>query len=68
MAMAGALLGAASCSQDTDPVLQTPTTFVLNVPAMQEQYIELQEGNTIELVASQPDYGYSAVADYSAEM
>ena len=40
MAMAGALLGAASCSQDTDPVLQTPTTFVLNVPAMQEQYIE----------------------------
>lgn len=66
--MAGALLGAASCSQDRDPVLQTPTKFVLNVPAMQDQYIELQEGNTLELVASQPDYGYSAVALYSAEM
>lgn len=66
--MAGALLGAASCSQDRDPVLQTPTNFVLNVPAMQDQYIELQEGNTLELVASQPDYGYSAVAVYSAEM
>ena len=34
--MAGALLGAASCSQDRDPVLQTPTNFVLNVPAMQD--------------------------------
>ena len=68
MSAACAALVMASCSLDRDPVLQTPTTFVLNVPAMQDQYIELHEGNTLELVASQPDYGYSAVADYSAEM
>lgn len=66
--MACVLLGAASCSQDRDPVLQTPTQFVLNEPAMQDQYIALTEGNTLELVASQPDYGYSAVAKYSAQM
>lgn len=68
MSAACAALVMASCSLDRDPVLQTPTTFVLNEPAMQDQYIELQEGNTLELVASQPDYGYSAVADYLAEM
>lgn len=68
MSAACAALVMASCSLDRDPVLQTPTTFVLNVPAMQDQYIELKSGNTLELVASQPDYGYSAVADYMAEM
>lgn len=68
MAIAASLLGVASCSQDRDPVLQMPTKFELNTPAMQDQYIELQSGNTLELVASQPDYGYSAVAQYSAEM
>ena len=68
MAAVGAVLGMASCSQDRDPVLQTPTEFVLNVPAMQNQYIELQEGDVLELVCSQPNYGYSAVANYSAEV
>ena len=68
MATAAVALGFASCSQDRDPVYQTPTSFVLNTPAMENQYIELTEGNTLELVCSQPDYGYSAVANYSAEM
>lgn len=68
LAAAGAILGMASCSQDRDPVLQTPTKYVLNTPVMQDQFIDLQEGNTLELVSSQPDYGYSAIAEYSAEM
>ena len=68
LAAAGAVFGLASCEQDRDPVLQTPTTYVLNVPAMQDQYIDLTPGNTIELVSSQPDYGFSAVANYSAQM
>lgn len=63
-----AVAGMASCSEDRDPVLQMPTKYVLNVPAMQDQYIELEAGNTLELVSSQPDYGYSAVATYSGEM
>lgn len=68
LAMAAVALGFSSCSQDRDPVLQKPTTFVLNTPAMADQYINLTPGQMLELTASQPDYGYSAVASYSAEM
>lgn len=68
MAAAAVALGLTSCSEDRDPVYQMPTTFVLNTPAMEDQYVNLQAGNTLELVCSQPDYGYSAVAVYSAEM
>lgn len=68
LAAAGAVLGLASCEQDRDPVLKMPTSYTLNVPAMQDQFIDLTPGNTIELVSSQPDYGYAAVASYSAQM
>ena len=63
-----ALAGMASCSQDRDPVYQQPTNFVLNVPVMADQLIELQAGNTLELTCSQPDYGFAAAAAYSAQM
>lgn len=69
MACAAALVaGLTSCSQDRDPVYQTPTKFVLNEPVMQDEYIELSQAEdaTIELVASQPDYGYAATGRYSA--
>lgn len=68
LAMVATVLGFSSCSEDRDPVYQAPTTFVLNKPAMQDQYIELTQGQTLELVCSQPDYGYSAVTQYSAQM
>ncbi|MDE5573154.1 MAG: SusE domain-containing protein [Muribaculaceae bacterium] len=63
-----AIVGLSSCSQDRDPVLQIPTKFVLNTPALQNQYYQLEEGNTIELTCSQPDYGYSAIVQYSVEV
>lgn len=70
MACAAALVaGLSSCSQDRDPVYHAPTKFVLNEPVMQDQHIALEEDNqdaTIELVASQPDYGFSAIVNYSA--
>lgn len=68
LTLAAVALGFSSCSEDRDPVYQVPTSFVLNEPAMQDQYIDLTEKGTLQLVASQPDYGYSAVAQYSAEM
>ena len=68
LAVACAVVGMASCSQDRDPVLQTPTKYVLNVPNMQDQYIDLTAGNTLELVSSQPDYGVATIAEYSAQM
>ncbi len=67
-ACAAALLGVSSCSQDTDPVYHAPTTFVMNTPALQEQYLELTEDGTFELTCSQPDYGYSAITNYSVEV
>ena len=70
MALAAAVLGmgVSSCSEDRDPKYKAPTTYVLNTPAMQDQYIELTEGGSLELTSSQPDYGYSAITQYSAEM
>ncbi|MBO5779830.1 MAG: SusE domain-containing protein [Muribaculaceae bacterium] len=62
-----AVFGLASCENEKEPVYKAPTTFELNVPVMENQYLELNEENTFELVASaQPDYGYSAVTTYSA--
>ncbi len=63
-----AVLGLASCSQDRDPVYQVPTTYVCNDPVMQNEYFNLTAGNTLEFSTTQPDYGYSAVAQYSAEL
>lgn len=60
-----------SCEADKDPVYHAPTegSFTLYAPAMQDLYIELTEENTLELTTSgQPDYGYSAVAVYGAQM
>lgn len=68
LAAVAVTMGFASCSEDRDPVYHAPTDFVLNQPVMQDLFIDLEEGRTIELVASQPDYGYSAVAIYTAEM
>ncbi|MDE6287240.1 MAG: SusE domain-containing protein [Muribaculaceae bacterium] len=68
MAAALVAVGVSSCSEDREPVYKAPTTFVLNEPAMSDQYIDLQDGNSLQLVCSQPDYGYSAVTQYSAQM
>ena len=68
MALAAVALGFSSCSEDRDPVYKAPTQFVLNTPAMQDQYITLAPKQTLTLECSQPDYGYSAVTQYSAQM
>ncbi len=68
LACAAALVGFTGCEDDKDPVYQQPTQFVLNTPALQDQYLELTQDGTFELTCSQPDYGYSAVTQYSAEV
>lgn len=68
VALAAVVLGFSSCSEDRGPKYHEPTSFVLNQPPMMDQYIVLEEGNTLELTCSQPDYGYSAIANYSVEM
>ena len=66
----GLMMGLAACETKTEPVYQDPTpgSFVLNTPVLQDQYIDLATTGTIELVTSQPDYGVSTVAQYSAQM
>lgn len=65
-----ALLFVTSCEepQDENPVLQTPTKFVLNQPVMQTQYIELNPTMTVALTCSQPNYGYASAAKYYAQV
>lgn len=63
-----AVLGFTGCSEDKEPVYQEPTKFVLNTPALQDQLLELTEGGSFTLICSQPDYGYSAITNYSAEV
>lgn len=57
-----------SCVDTREPILQTPTAFNLNTPALAEQLYVLSEDGTIELTWSQPDYGYAAIATYSVDV
>lgn len=59
-----------SCDEDRDsnPTVQKPTTFVVNTPAMADQYIELSANNSVNLTWSQPDYGYNAYATYQIQV
>ena len=68
VAVAGALLGMASCAQDREPVYHAPEKFELNEPVMQDQLIILSEEGTLDLTCSQPYYGFAAAANYSVEM
>lgn len=58
----------ASCDEDRDnnPVIQTPTHFVLNTPAMAENGVyDLAHSTSVNFTASQPDYGFPASVQYS---
>ncbi|MDE6248010.1 MAG: hypothetical protein K2M41_09270 [Muribaculaceae bacterium] len=69
-AMAALALGFTSCKQEDNPQYKDPTTFTINEPALKEQAFrtakEMTDPETFNLFASQPDYGYSAVCNYSA--
>lgn len=57
-----------SCKDDNDdnPVLKTPTSFVLNQPANAANVYDLENSEYIVLTTSQPDYGYTAPVTYTA--
>ncbi|KXB45909.1 hypothetical protein HMPREF1870_01036 [Bacteroidales bacterium KA00344] len=60
-----------SCEDDnaSNPVLTTPTTFVLNTPSIAaNNVIDLANSSTLELTCSQPDYGFPAVTSYTVEV
>lgn len=64
------IMALTSCSEDRDdnPLVQTPTQFVLNTPVLAEQFVQLTENNSVNLTWSQPDYGYNAFATYMVQV
>lgn len=68
IALAAAFVGFTSCEDDKEPVYQEPTEFVLNTPAFANQLYVLENGGTVEITCSQPDYGYSAVTNYGVDV
>ena len=60
-----------SCESDRDsnPTLQTPSSFVLNMPPYAASAVyDLKNTETIELSCSQPDYGFTAATTYSVQI
>lgn len=70
MAMVAMVVGLFSCKQEDDPQYKAPTTFTINTPALQDQVFrtssEMTDASTFNLFCNQPDYGYSAICNYSA--
>lgn len=63
------------CKDDTEPRLQKPTEFVLNVPPMANQTVILEDrddenaqGTSIYLTVSQPNYGIGVVTNYEVQV
>jgi hypothetical protein len=59
-----------ACNDDNDsnPVLQTPSTFVLNTPSYASGIYDLESTKAIELTCTQPDYGFTAATTYSVQV
>lgn len=68
LAMVAAMVGFTSCEEDKEPVFHAPTEFKMLEPALQNQYLELQEGKTFDLYCNQPDYGVSLLTNYNVKV
>ena len=71
--LAGLFLGLAAftaCEDDNDsnPVVQQPTTFELNTPSLSGNVYDLENSSTLRLTYKQPDYGYTAAVTYYAQV
>ncbi len=60
-----------ACEDDNDsnPVIQSPTTFELNTPAYSSSVIDLATSDSLAFTWSQPDYGgWPAAAEYQIQV
>lgn len=65
------LFAACDSDRDDNPTLglnHKPTNFVLNIPAVSDQYIQLSADNTVNLTWNQPDYGVNTVVNYKVQV
>ena len=68
LAMGLSFFTACDDDRDSNPVIQQPTTFVLNEPAYASSNIDLESSKEIRLTCSQPDYGYTAAVTYQVQL
>ena len=66
--LVGALAFSACEDQDMTPVFQEPTKFVLNEPALKNNFIDLANSESVEFAVSQPDYGFTAATTYKVQI
>lgn len=70
--MVAMVLGFSSCKQEDEPVYHAPdaSTFQVNRSPFEDQEFrtntEMTDKETVNVYCSQPDYGYSAICNYSA--
>lgn len=70
-AASAVLMAMSSCEVNTNPKFKDvtdDTKFVLNTPALADQYYDLTADGEIDLTWSQPDWGFPAAATYSIEV
>ena len=65
---AASVLTACKDDRDSNPTVKQPSTFVLNTPAVSDQFVQLSAENKVNLTWSQPDYGYNALATYQIQV
>lgn len=70
MLLVGGLFLFTSCDDDRDsnPTIQQPDTFVLNEPTFKDVTVDLQTSSVLPFTYVQPDYGYTAVINYQAQV
>lgn len=62
------VMSMSGCKQNTEPRYEKASEFVLNTPALAQQYYTLTPDGTIDLTWSQPDWGFSAAAEYNVQI
>ena len=65
------LFAACESDRDDNPTLgpnHTATEFVVNTPALADQYIQLSPENAVNLAWNQPDYGVNTVVNYKVQV
>lgn len=63
-----AVFAACDDDRDSNPVLQKPSSFVLNVPGYANAIYDLKNTETVVFTCSQPDYGFTAPTTYSVQI
>lgn len=62
-------LSACESDRDSNPILNEPETFVLNVPAFAANNVyDLKNSKSLEISCTQPDYGIPMATTYSVQV